>query len=417
VNRHGMLSIFALFLCLPLTSCTRVSAKSAAGAVDTVPVRAVLAEAQDVPLELSAVGSVEAAESAEVKARIAGQVRSVAFQEGQNVSKGQQLFTIDHEGFERQAAEQQAEIERDAAIEQQARAVVARDEAGQKQSASEADVARKLGDLGVLSGQRVNQLVTTSDTASAGLRSDQAAVEAATGATRADRARLAQTQLQLSFSSVVAPISGRAGAAMVKTGNVVRENDTTLVSILQLAPIYVTFGIPEQSLAEVRQLSALGPLAVEATSGAGTILTGQLTFIDNTVDATTGTIRLKANFPNADGSLWPGEFVHVRLRLRTEKGRVVIPQSAIQEGLDGKYVWLIQSGTAITRPVQELRAYKPENGLEEAVIGSGIAPGQTIVTEGQLRLTPGARIALLDTPHAPPPRMSSAESRQRNNPN
>ena len=412
-----MLSIFTLFLCLSLTSCTRVSAKSAAGAVDTVPVRAVLAEAQDVPLELSAVGSVEAAESAEVKARIAGQVRSVAFQEGQNVSKGQLLFTIDREGFERQAAEQQAEIERDAAIEQQARAVVARDEAGQKQSASEADVARKLGDLGVLSGQRVNQLVTTSDTASAGLRSDQAAVEAATGATRADRARLAQTQLQLGFSSVVAPISGRAGAAMVKTGNVVRENDTTLVSILQLAPIYVTFGIPEQGLAEVRQLSALGPLAVEATSGAGTILTGQLTFIDNTVDATTGTIRLKASFPNADGSLWPGEFVHVRLRLRTEKGRVVIPQSAIQEGLDGKYVWLIQSGTAITRPVQELRAYKPENGLEEAVIGSGIAPGQTIVTEGQLRLTPGARIALLDTPHVTSPRMSPAESRQRNNVN
>ena len=417
MNRHGMLSIFTLFLCLSLTSCTRVSAKSAAGAVDTVPVRAVLAEAQDVPLELSAVGSVEAAESAEVKARIAGQVRSVAFQEGQNVSKGQLLFTIDREGFERQAAEQQAEIERDAAIEQQARAVVARDEAGQKQSASEADVARKLGDLGVLSGQRVNQLVTTSDTASAGLRSDQAAVEAATGATRADRARLAQTQLQLGFSSVVAPISGRAGAAMVKTGNVVRENDTTLVSILQLAPIYVTFGIPEQGLAEVRQLSALGPLAVEATSGAGTILTGQLTFIDNTVDATTGTIRLKASFPNADGSLWPGEFVHVRLRLRTEKGRVVIPQSAIQEGLDGKYVWLIQSGTAITRPVQELRAYKPENGLEEAVIGSGIAPGQTIVTEGQLRLTPGARIALLDTPHVTSPRMSPAESRQQNNVN
>ncbi len=403
LNRNQKLAILASLICLPLTSCTRVSAKSATEATDAVPVHVVLAQKRDVPLEVSAVGSVEAIESVEVKSHIPGQIRSVAFQEGQNVTKGQLLFTIDRDGLERQAAEQQAEIERDAAMEQQARAVVTRDEAAQKQSESEAVVARKLGDLGVLSGQRVNELVTTSDTANAGLHSDLAAVAAAAGATKADRARLAQTQLQLDFSNIVAPISGRAGVAMAKAGNMVRDNDTTLVSILQLAPIYVTFGIPEQSLAEVRRLNALGPLAVEATSGSGAPIVGRLAVIDNAVDATTGTIRLKASFSNGDSALWPGEFVHVRLRLRTEQGRIVVPQSAVQEGLDGKYVWLVQSGAAVTRPVKELRTYKTEDGPEEAVLeeagfDTGVESGETVVTEGQLRLIPGARVALLNSP-------------------
>jgi multidrug efflux system membrane fusion protein len=332
-----------------------------------------------------------------VKSRIAGQINRVAFDEGQSVSKGQLLFTIDRDVLERQAVEQQAELQRDAAMEQQARAVVARDAASQKQSQSEADVAKKLETLGVISGQRANQLMTTRDTAHAALESDQAAVEAAVGATKADKARLAQTQLQLSFTQVAAPIAGRAGAAMVKAGNVVRDNDTTLVSILQLAPINVTFGIPEQSLSEVQRLNAGGHLVVEASHGDGAAYEGHLVFIDNTVDATTGTIRLKATFPNADGALWPGEFINLRLRLRVDKGQILIPESSIQDGLDGKYAWLVQSGVATMVPVTVLRSYKPENGPEQAVIGSGIHPGDMIVTEGQLRLTPGVRVSLLDT--------------------
>jgi membrane fusion protein, multidrug efflux system len=199
-------------------SCTRVSAKGDPAAADLIPVRVDRAVSQDVPLEISAVGNVQAINSVEVKSRIAGQIERVNFTEGQSVAKGQLLFTIDRQLLERQEVEQQAELERDMAIEQQARAVVARDAASQKQSESEAEIARKLGALGVISGQRMNQLVTTSDTASASLHSDQAAVEAAVGATKADRARIAQTQLQLSFTNIVAPIPGRAGAVMVNAG-------------------------------------------------------------------------------------------------------------------------------------------------------------------------------------------------------
>ena len=352
------------------------------------------------PLEISAVGNVQAINSVEVKSRIAGQIERVNFTEGQSVAKGQLLFTIDRQLLERQEVEQQAELERDMAIEQQARAVVARDAASQKQSESEAEIARKLGALGVISGQRMNQLVTTSDTASASLHSDQAAVEAAVGATKADRARIAQTQLQLSFTNIVAPIPGRAGAVMVNAGNMVRDNDTTLVTLLQLAPIQVTFGIPEQSLPEVRRLNTGGNLIVEVSNGNGPTFPGQLVFIDNTVDATTGTIRLKAVFPNTDSALWPGEFLNIRLRLQVEKARTLVPESAIQNGLNGKYVWLVRSGIVSVAPVTVQRSYQAPSGPAQAVIGSGISPGDTVVTKGQLRLTPGARISLLDTPRS-----------------
>jgi multidrug efflux system membrane fusion protein len=370
-------------------------------APEGVPVRAALVTLQDVPLEVSAVGNVEAINSVEVKPRIAGDVKQVAFHEGQNVTKGQLLFAIDPDTIERQAAEQRAELERDTALEEQARAVVARDAASLKQSQAEADVAVALVKLGVLSQQRTDQLVTVSETARAALGSDQAAVQAAAGTAKADRARLQQTQLQLSFTNVTAPISGRAGAALVKAGNIVRDNDTTLVTLLQLAPVSVSFGVPEQVLAEVQRLSAQGPLTVEANTGGGS-LRGSLVFIDNTVDTTTGTIRLKATFPNTDSALWPGEFVNVRLRLRMERGRMVVPAAAVQDGLDGKYVWLIQSGIATTAPVIVLRTYKPVNGPEQAIIANGIHPRDTVVTEGQLRLTPNARVFLLNAAPAQP---------------
>jgi multidrug efflux system membrane fusion protein len=393
-------ALLGIPLCLPLSSCTRVAAKANPAATDAVPVRAVRAILEDVPLEIAAVGNVEAMDRVEVKSRVAGQINRVAFEEGQNVTKGQLLFSIDRETLERQVLEEQANLERDAAMEQQARAVVARDAAAEKQSQSEADVARQLGTLGVISGQRVNQLVTTSDTSQAALRADQAAVEAATGTTRADRARLAETQLQMRFTDVVSPISGRAGAVAVKAGNMVRDNDTTLVTVLQLAPIYVTFGIPEQDLPEVRRLNAASQLIVNAsidgTNGSAPAIEGHLAFIDNTVDTTTGTIRLKAVFPNTDNAFWPGEFVNVRLRLGMEPGRIVVPESSIQEGLDGKYVWVIKSGTASIVPVAVQRTYRPPTGPEQAIVGSGIMPGDMVVSEGQLRLTPGASIAILN---------------------
>jgi multidrug efflux system membrane fusion protein len=341
---------------------------------------------------------VEAIESVEVKSRIAGQVSRVAFDEGQMITKGQLLFTVDLEGLRRLEAELQAQLERDAATEQQARAIVARDAAALKQSQSEADVALQLGKLGVLSQQRVDQLMTAGATSRAALNSDQAAVNAAVSTTRADRARLSQTQLQESYATIVAPISGRTGSALVKAGNMVRESDQTLVTLLKVAPIYVTFSIPEQGLAEVQRLNAIGPLAVRVATANGSVFDGRLTFIDNTVDATTGAIRLKATFANTNHELWPGQFVNVRLRLRVDRGEVVVASSALQDGIEGKYAWVVTSGIATMSQVKMLRIYRPEQGPEQAIIGGGITPGDLVVTEGQLRLTPGAKVSLLNSP-------------------
>ncbi len=386
---------------LAVTSCSRVAAKTYAPGADDIPVRAVRAVAQDVPLDIAAVGNVESVDSVEVKSRIAGQVERVAFQEGENVAKGQLLFTIDRATLERQAAEQRAELARDAAMEQQARAIVARDTAAQRQSQSEANVAVKLGNLGVISGQRVDELTTARDTSSASLHSDEAAVVAAEAARKADQARLDGTQLQLSQTNVVAPIAGRVGAAVVKAGNIVAENGATLVTLLQMTPIDVAFGVPEQVLSDVRRLNARGTLTVEASHGGGGSEEGRLAFIDNTVDATTGTIRLKAIFPNMDGSLWPGEFVRVRLRLRVDASRTVIPNASVEDGINGKYAWLVRSGLASITPVIVIRTYLPENGPELAVIGSGVRPGDLVVTEGQLRLTADARVSLLNDGSGP----------------
>jgi multidrug efflux system membrane fusion protein len=379
---------------MTLLSCSRSVAEANSGAVEGIPVRAALALRQDVPLEVSAVGNVEALHTVEVKSRIAGQIRRVAFEEGQDVTKGQLLFTIDLDVLQRQAAEQQAETERDAAMEQQARAVLERDTASQRQSQSEADNALELAKEGIFSKERADQLRTANETARAVLRSDQAAVNAAAGTIKACRARLAQTQLQLGFTDVLAPIAGRTGAVMVRAGNIVRDSDAILVTLRQLAPIDVTFGVPEQILPELQRLNAEGCLAVEAHNGDGTKFEGRLVFIDNTVDATTGTIRLKAEFPNTNRALWPGQFVDVRLRLQTEYGRLTVPEASIQDGQEGKYVWLIKSNIATTAPVTVLRTYKPENGPELAILAAGIKAGDRVVTEGQLRLTPGAKVVV-----------------------
>jgi multidrug efflux system membrane fusion protein len=393
-------------ICIPVVSCSRIVAHANTSPPEGIPVHVTQVVSQDVPLEIAAIGNVEAIERVDVKPRIGGQIRVVAFAEGQNVAKGQLLFTIDRDTMNRQQAQQQAELDRDIAMKQQAVAIAARDEATLKQSQSDTDVAVKLGQLGVLSGQTVNRAVTASETLRSSLHADQAAIAAAAGAVKADHARLAQTQLQLNFADVIAPISGRAGAVAVRAGNVVLPNDTTLVTLLQLAPIRVTFGVPEQALSEVQRLTAVRQLEVEAVNGDHISAKGHLEFIDNSVDPTTGTVRLKATFSNADRALWPGEFVNVRLRLRVDPHQMVIPESAIQEGLEGRYAWRVQSNVATMVPVTVLRTYRPSTSSSQAVselavLGSGLSPGDMIVTEGQLRLTPGARVSPLATPYSP----------------
>ena len=278
-------------------------------------VRTVAAASADVPLTIDAVGTVEAVSSVDVKSRVAGQVLRVDFAEGQNVVRGQLLFEIDPQPLQQQIAQIQADLAKDRALEQQARANVTRDEANLKQSRAAADRGLALSKEGIFSREQTEQVVATADSGQASLEADRAAVESATASIKSDMARLSQTQLQLGYTKIAAPISGRAGAIAIKAGNLVKDNDAALVTLLQISPIFVSFGVPEQVLPDVQKFNAQHPLQVQAAPEAATAATGTLKFIDNTVDNTTGTIRMKAEFNNSAHLLWPGQFVNVRARL------------------------------------------------------------------------------------------------------
>jgi membrane fusion protein, multidrug efflux system len=361
-----------------------------------VPVRAVPAVVSDVPWEISAVGNVESMASVDVKSRIVGQILRVNFQEGDDVKQGQLLFEIDPEPLKRQVAELEADIAKDEALEQQARANVAKDEAMLKQARASADRGLALSKDGIYSKEQTEQVVATADSAQASLEADQAAIGSAIASLKADRARLAQTVLQLSYTRIMAPINGRAGAVMVKAGNLVKENDTTLVSLLQVSPIYVSFGVPEQVLPEVRKFNAQHPLLVEARAANDEPETGKLRFIDNTVDTTTGTVKLKAVFDNPKRGLWPGQFVNVQARLNLEHDRVLVPSRTLQTGPQGKYVWILNPDQSVAmRPVNVLRLYQAPQTGEQAVLETGLKAGEMVISEGQMRLFPGAKVRVL----------------------
>jgi multidrug efflux system membrane fusion protein len=307
------------------------------------------------------------------------------------------LFEIDPEPLKRQIAQTQADIAKDVALEQQARANITKDQAQIKQTQAAAERGLQLSKEGIFSKEQTEQVVATNDTAQAALDADKAAVESASAALRADRARLAQTELQLGYTKITAPITGRAGAISIKAGNLVKDNDMALVTLLEMSPIYVSFGVPEQLLPEVRKYNATHPLEVHASAGDAAPETGTLRFIDSSVDTSTGTIKLKAQFNNRAQKLWPGQFVNVQARLQLERGRIVVPSRTIQTGPQGKYVWVMNPGTSTVamRPVDVLRIYQvPESG-EQSVIGKGLHAGEMVISEGQLRLMPGAKVQLL----------------------
>ncbi len=387
------MSAFAL-----LSGCAKKQAPDAMSMMmfQAVPVRAVAAKTLDVPLEVNAVGNVEALDSVDVKSRVAGQVLNVYFQEGQNVKAGELLFEIDPEPLQRQIAQTQADLAKDAALEEQARANVAKDEAMLKQAKAQAERGLELQKEGIFSREQTEQLVASNDSARASLDADKAAVASAEASAKSDNARLAQTQLQLTYTKITAPISGRAGAIAVKPGNLVKDNDVALVTLLEISPIEVSFGVPEELLPEVQKYNAEHPLEIEASAG-GIISTGKLVFIDNSVDATTGTIKLKAKFDNAEQSLWPGQFVDVKARLELERDRVVLPSRTVETGPQGKFVWVMGAdGSSVSmRPISVERIFKPAKGAEISVISSGVKPGEMVISEGQMRLMPGAKVKIL----------------------
>ena len=258
-----------------------------------------------------------------MKSRVAGQLVRVHVKDGQRVQQNQPLFEIDALPFEAQLRQAEANVARDRAMEKQAEASIARSRAQATQARVQADRYATLAKEGITSREQTEQFRSVAEAASAGLNADVSALESARAAIRADEARVAEAKLSLGYTKITAPISGHVGAVMIKEGNLIRRNDTTpLVTILQVTPVYVSFAVPERWIEQIRTHMKSGTLAVIANSeGSQRADVGVLDSIDNTVDSTTGTIRLKAKFPNQTLSLWPGGFANVVMTLRARAKR------------------------------------------------------------------------------------------------
>lgn len=385
------------------------------------PVPVVVADAvrRDVPLDISVIGTVQALTTVGVKSQVSGQVIKVHFTEGQDVKEGQLLFTIDPRPFEAALAQAQANVGRDTAQLRQAEAAYAQRQAEVQQAIAnlERDRAqlenarvqeqryKTLVDKELVAREQYDQFRTNLSALEATVQADRAAVENARAAAqaaqagvenaraviRADEAMVETAKLNLGYTTIRAPMSGRTGNLMLQAGNVVKANDDNpMVVIAQVHPIYVSFAVPQQYLADIKRYRAEGPLTVRATPpGATKPATGRLTFVNNTVDPTTGTIQLKGMFDNADNTLWPGQYVDVVLTLTSESA-VVIPAQAVQPGQQGPYVFVVKPDLTVQpRPVELGRRVGADT-----IITKGLAAGERIVTDGQLRLVPGSRVEI-----------------------
>jgi multidrug efflux system membrane fusion protein len=356
-------------LSIVFSSCSeagRAEGAAAAAPPGPAPVPVTIAKAvrKAMPLELSAIGTVEASSSVAVRAQITGELTAVNFKEGDDVTQGQVLFRLDRRPLE--AALKQAE------------ANLARDTAQAANASAQAQRSQELAARGIATREQVDTANTTATALQATVGADRAAVENAT--------------VQLQYATIVAPISGRTGELMVHPGNLVRANDPTpLVVINQVTPVDVTFGVPERQLGALKQHMARGSLRVEARPPGddAQAAVGRISFIDNSVDSTTGMIRVKGTFANHDRRLWPGQFVNVVTLLATDPDALVVPSVAIQMGQQGQYVFVVKGDQTVEmRPVVVART----NGAE-TVIERGVQDGETVVTDGQLRLVPGSRIS------------------------
>ena len=359
----ALLGPFALCLPLLFAACTPAAPGRTDGQ-DAVPVTVGVVAPKDVPIVIRVIGTVEAFSTVSVKALVGGELRRVSFEEGQDVRRGEVLFEIDPRPFE-------------AALDQ-ARAQMDRDRALLKNALSDAERYAGLVEKDYVTPSEYDKVRTSATALEATVLSDEAAVKSAA--------------LLLEYCTLRSPVDGRTGRLMVHRGNVVKANaDTPLVVIEQMDPIYVSFFVPERNLAEIMSRQAGGTLTVQAAapdSGSRSVA-GRLSFIDSTVDSRTGTVLLKATFPNPERILWPGQFVNAGLTLATKTGALVVPSEAIQTGQQGQYVFVVKPDMTV-----ESRLVIPGESLEhETVIEKGVSAGEKVVIDGQLRLVPGAKIA------------------------
>lgn len=357
---------------LALAACSGDHETQAAGERrrPAVPVAVDRVVQKDVPLTVDAVGNVESFASVSVKSRVSGPIVAVHFQDGQDVREGDPLFTIDPLPAQAALKQAQAQLARNQALARKAQTDLKRNTA--------------LAEKGVVSAQEYDQLKAEAEALDAAIRADQAAIENLT--------------LQLKYCDITAPISGRTGNIVATRGTLVKANDDNkyLVAINQIQPIYVTFTVPEKFLGQVRRAMDEKRLTADVRTPAdpedSNPLTGQVTFVDNSVDAATGTIRLKATFANDRRNLWPGQFVTVRLNLHVDAGALVVPAHAVQTGQDGRFVFVVGPDDKVElRPVTVARTT-----AGDAIIAAGLKPGETVVTDGHLSLVPGAQVVVKD---------------------
>lgn len=412
--RFGGVACLLLAVALGVTACSGTSAtgdppaggggrggragRGARGAAQ--PVVTTKVSQRDMPVDVAAVGNVEAYTTVSVRSQVTGQLEQAYFHEGDLVKKGDKLFLIDPRPLESSLEQAQANLTRDQALLNQAEAQLARDTANADYQRVASDRQSKLMDRGLVSREEYDQSKATATSTAATLIADKAAIESAKAQLTVQQSAVDNAKVLLGYTTIRATIDGRTGNNTVKTGNLVSANSSELVTIAQIHPVYVAFTVPATYLSVIKRRMAEEPLMVVATpqDGDAQPVQGKLTFIDNAVDSATDTIKLKATFSNEDSRLWPGQFTRVSLRLTTLKQATVVPSEAVQVGQDGQFVFVVKSDSTVEqRPVTV-----GQRMGETVVIDKGLTPGETIVTEGQLRLEQGTRVQLGDgqTPDA-----------------
>jgi multidrug efflux system membrane fusion protein len=349
---------------------------------------------KDVPVDLTSIGNVEAYSTISVRSQITGTLQEVRFGEGDFVKAGQLLFTIDPRPYKAALDQAQATLERDKAMLVQAEAQLEKDIASDQYNAAESKRLASLHERGLVPRDQSEQGKASADASAALVNADKASIEGAKATLVAQEATVETARLQLGYCQITAPIDGHTGNMMIKAGNLVSANQTELITITQVTPVYVTFSLPAVHLDEIKQHSRDGSIAVTATpqTAGGQTASGKLTFIDNSVDPSTDTIKIKGTFPNTDRALWPGQFARVSIRVATLSGATVAPSEAVQTGQDGQFVFLVkQDQTVEQRPIKVGQTVD-----QDVVITAGLQPGDQVVTEGQLRLEPGTRITRAD---------------------
>jgi multidrug efflux system membrane fusion protein len=359
---------------------------------EVIPVEIVAATQMDVPVQIKSIGNVEPVSTIAVRSQIPGTLQAVRFTPGQEVKKGDLLFMIDPRPLQAALSQAEANLAKAMAAVSQGKNVVARDQATATNSRTIAKRDLQLVEAGVVSREEYDNAVAKADADDATVRADQNSVATLDAAAKAEQANVSNAVVQLSYTSIRAPLTGKTGNLVTTTGNLIQANDPTpMVTITQAAPVYVTFTVPEQDLLRIRQYANSVAFKTEVSipgDEANPPQQGKLSLVDNTVDTTTGTIRLKATLDNGDRKLFPGLFVNVVLTLGVQREAVVVPSQAVQIGQDNSYVYVAKPDMTA-----EVRVVKTGTNLNNlTVIEEGIKAGEQVITDGQLKLVPGATV-------------------------